>query len=170
MTEQSSPLLLRSATVNDLEFVYATERLAGYERLTARWSLEEHQTCWGRPDTRYLIGRQVDGLPVGFVIFQPVADRHEGAKIKRIAVTTPGLGFGRALLVGALEWLFTETSAHRVWLDVFTHNTRAISAYRGAGFTEDGVFRGAYEMDGGERVDRLIMSMLRDEWRMRTAT
>ncbi len=157
--------LLRAATAADIDFVWATERLPGYERLTARWSHEEHAAALARPDTRYLVGARPAGEPEGFAILQPLNDPHEGAKLKRICVTQPGSGFGQPFLAAVIDWVFASTANERLWLDVFTHNERARHVYRRAGMREDGLLRQAYRMADGSRADRCIMSILRSEWR-----
>jgi diamine N-acetyltransferase len=161
--DRSPPL--RPATPADLDFVFATERLPGYEQLTAQWSREEHAAALARPDTRYLVGAPPGGELEGFAILQPLRDPHEGAKLKRICVTRPGGGFGRPFLAAVIDWVFTMTDNDRLWLDVFTHNERARHVYRRAGMRDDGLLRQAYRMPDGSRADRVIMSILRGEWR-----
>jgi RimJ/RimL family protein N-acetyltransferase len=150
----------------ELDFVVNTERLPGYEALTARWSTEQHLEALSRPDTRYLLGGTETDRPVGFVILQPFGDIHEGTKIKRIAVSQPDLGHGRRLLTATFEWIFGQPGIERIWLDVFAHNARAIAAYQAVGMKVDGTLRCAYQMSDGRRVDRLLMSILKDEWRL----
>ncbi len=157
--------ILRPARADDLAYICATERLPGYERLTGQWSHAEHVAAMARADTHYLVGSPSGGDPQGFVILQPLADPHEGTKIKRIAVTSPGAGFGRRLLHAVFDWVFTNTSSDRLWLDVFTHNERARHVYRVVGMSEDGLLRQAYRLPDGSCVDRVIMSILRSEWR-----
>jgi len=156
---------LRPATAADVDFVFATERLPGYELLTARWTRDEHLAALARPDTRYLVGGCPGEALQGFSILQPLADPHEGAKLKRICVTQPGAGFGRPFLDATIRWVFNTTANDRLWLDVFCHNERARRAYRRAGMREDGLLRHAYRMPDGSRADRVIMSILRSEWR-----
>jgi RimJ/RimL family protein N-acetyltransferase len=158
-------VLLRDAGPADVDFVVATERLPGYERLTAHWSRAEHEAALAREDTRYLVGGRPGGVLEGFAILQPLRDVHEGAKLKRICVTRPGGGFGRPFLAAVIDWVFSATDNERLWLDVFTYNERARHVYRRAGLREDGLLRHAYRMPDGARVDRCIMSVLRSEWR-----
>ena len=157
--------VLRPATAADIEFVFATERLPGYDRLTAQWSREEHAAALLRQDTRYLVGARAGGELEAFAILQPLNDPHEGAKLKRICVAHPGGGFGRPFLAAVIDWVFSSTANERLWLDVFTHNERARHVYRRAGMREDGLLRHAYRMPDGSRADRCIMSILRSEWR-----
>ncbi len=141
----------------------ATERLPGYDVLTARWTREQHLSALGRADTRYLIGGSARAEREGFAIIENINDVDEGAKLKRIAVENPGTGFGGPFLAGVVEWVFASTPAERLWLDVFTYNERARHVYRRAGFREDGLLRQAYVLPSGARADRVIMSVLRSE-------
>jgi diamine N-acetyltransferase len=155
---------LRRAAAGDLDFVMATERLPGYEALTARWTRAEHLAALARGDTCYLLGAWPESPPEGFAILERITDVHEGAKLKRIAVTRPGTGFGRPFLGAVVDWVFGSTGAERLWLDVFSDNERARHVYRRAGFREDGLLRQAYVLPSGARVDRVLMSVLRNEW------
>jgi hypothetical protein len=161
----TAQVLLRSATPADVDFIVATERLPGYELLTAQWSRGEHAAALARGDTHYLVGARPGGELEAFAILQPLQDVHEGAKLKRICVTQPGGGFGQPFLAAVIDWVFSATDNGRLWLDVFTHNERACRAYRRAGLREDGMLRQAYRMPDGTRADRYIMSILRSEWR-----
>ncbi|MBS0396068.1 MAG: GNAT family N-acetyltransferase [Proteobacteria bacterium] len=161
----AAPALLRPATADDVEFIHATERGPGFERLTAQWSRDEHRAALARSDTRYLVGGRPGRGSEGFAILQPLADPHEGTKLKRICVAVPGDGFGAPFLAALIDWTFAQTASERFWLDVFTHNERARHVYRRAGLREDGLLRQAYRMPDGSRADRCIMSVLRGEWR-----
>lgn len=165
MAEAGPVLRLRRATAADVDFVFATERLPGYDLLTAQWTRDEHAAAMGRADTCYLVGARAGAELEAFAILQPLADPHEGAKLKRICVTRPGSGAGGPFLAGVIDWVFTATANERLWLDVFTHNERARHVYRRAGMREDGLLRSAYRMPDGTRADRCIMSILRSEWR-----
>ena len=167
MDGRGTPAVLRLGTAADVDFVMTTERLPGYDELTARWTRDAHLAALAVVDTRYLVGARASGALEGFAIIEQIDNSHEGAKLKRIAVTAPGAGFGQPFLHGALAWLFESTAAPRLWLDVFTHNARARHVYRRAGFSEDGLLRQAYLLPSGQRVDRVIMSILRSEWRRR---
>ncbi len=160
----TATVILRRAIAADLDFIHAAERGPGYERLVGQWSMAEHSAALARQDTCYLIGRRAGQAAEGFVILQPLADVHEGAKLKRIVVTEPGRGFGRDLLAAVIDWVFRETANERLWLDVFTYNERAQHVYRSLGLREDGLLRAAYRMPDGTRTDRLLMSILRAEW------
>ena len=63
-------------------------------------------------------------------------------------------------------YAFDTLRLHRLSLDVFSFNTRAIRAYERAGFVREGVLRDAIVTDGGY-ADDVLMAMLESEWRAR---
>jgi RimJ/RimL family protein N-acetyltransferase len=72
-------------------------------------------------------------------------------------------GYGTEAMRLALRYAFTELNLHRVSLDVFEYNPRAIRSYEKAGFKHEGRLRDALHRDG-RRWDMLYMGILRDEW------
>jgi RimJ/RimL family protein N-acetyltransferase len=69
-----------------------------------------------------------------------------------------GQGLGRALLDAATSWA-RGAGAHKVWLEVWPHNTAAISLYQRAGFAEEGRKRRHYRRRNGELWDTLLMGL-----------
>jgi RimJ/RimL family protein N-acetyltransferase len=84
----------------------------------------------------------------------------------RIALS-PGLaghGYGTEAARLLLGYAFDQVGLHRVQLEVYSFNTRAIRAYRKAGFILEGRLRDAHVWEG-RRYDVLCMAALRSEWR-----
>ena len=163
----AAPRLVRRATTSDVAFIMATERMPGYDSLVASWTAEQHGLALASSTVQYLIVEAPAGESAGFAILEGLDDLHQGVKLKRIALVDPGRGLGAAFLAAIQEWVFTRSDAERLWLDVFVSNERARRAYRSAGLSEDGLLRQAYLLPSGERVDRVIMSILRSEWERR---
>jgi [ribosomal protein S18]-alanine N-acetyltransferase len=67
-------------------------------------------------------------------------------------------GGGRALLQEALAWA-RASDLHKVELEVFVENARAISLYASAGFQVEGVRREHYLRRDGTRRSTLIMAL-----------
>lgn len=154
------PIVTR-ARPEDLEFVLATERLPGYERVVGRWEAEVHRAAIADPSHAYFVARQ--GVePAGFAILRGWNSPERVTLLKRIAVAAPGGGVGAALLGAIVERVFAETAAHRLWLGVYPDNLRARRAYEAAGFRAEGVARGSAWF-GGEPHDELIMAILRSD-------
>jgi diamine N-acetyltransferase len=155
---------VRRGRVEDIAFVMTTERRPGYDLMVGRWTEAAHRAALANPAYAYLIGADGAGQSGGFVILRDLDDPHGNVCLKRIAVERPGSGFGTALLRLALCWTFSETPAHRVWLDVLADNARARHVYAAAGFVEEGLLRQAYQLPDGGRIDLVLMSILRPNW------
>jgi RimJ/RimL family protein N-acetyltransferase len=145
-----------------IPFIMATERIAGFEHLVGRWEENEHRAALADGRHAYFVGS--DGSePIGFVIVRDWGSPERVTLIKRIAVSRPGLGHGRALLAKVVDAVFAQTDAWRIWLGVFPENTRARRAYEAVGFQPEGIARGRAFI-GGTYRDELIMALLRPEW------
>jgi len=72
-------------------------------------------------------------------------------------------GYGRKAVRLLVRFAFQTLNLHRVYLQVYENNARAIRAYEHAGFVHEGRLRQARFQDG-RYVDVLIMSILRSEW------
>lgn len=70
-----------------------------------------------------------------------------------------GQGVGTALMERLIAWARETGFIWRIELDVFTHNTHAISLYQKLGFEIEGRRRKAYFKDGAF-VDAFMMSLL----------
>ncbi len=74
-----------------------------------------------------------------------------------------GRGYGTDAMRVILRFAFMELNLHRVSLDVFEYNPRAIRSYEKAGFKVEGRVRQALNRDG-RRWDMIFMGILREEW------
>lgn len=155
-------LQLVRATEDDLPFIMATERLEGYDALVGRWDEARHRAAFHDGSHAYFLG--LDGqTPVGFVMLRFWASPERAMLVRRIAVVTPGQGYGRLLLTSVVDKAFEETDAYRVWIGHFPENLRAHRAYEAVGFVQEGIARGSAYFGGAYR-DEVMMSLLRPEW------
>jgi RimJ/RimL family protein N-acetyltransferase len=72
-----------------------------------------------------------------------------------------GRGLGGRLL-GELVAAALHLGAHKVALQVWPHNTRAIALYRSRGFVEEGRLRRHYRRRNGELWDAVLMGLVLD--------
>jgi RimJ/RimL family protein N-acetyltransferase len=158
---------LRRATVADIPFVMATERLEGYGALVGRWEADKHFAALGDGRHAYFIVEQ-DDTPVGFAILRDWASAEKVTLVKRVAVARPGQGLGTAMMRALVAEVFDATDAYRLWIGAFPENVRARRAYEAAGFQAEGVARGSAFFHGTHR-DELILAILRPEWAERQA-
>ncbi|HWJ72116.1 MAG TPA: GNAT family protein [Kaistia sp.] len=150
------------ASLEDLAFVMAAERIEAYADLVGRSSEAQHRAFMADDRHAYFIGRQ-EGRPIGFVIIRDWQSWDGVALVKRIVVTEPGRGLGRALLSRVIDRVFEETTCHRLAIGLFPENQRARRTYERAGFRVEGTARGAVFFQGEHR-DELVMAMLRPDW------
>ncbi|MGM0792056.1 MAG: GNAT family N-acetyltransferase [Bacillota bacterium] len=72
-------------------------------------------------------------------------------------------GFGLAAMQEMLNVGFNELGLNKIWLRVEVDNEKAIKSYSRAGYKEEGILR-QDRLRNGEFVDRLRMSILKDEF------
>lgn len=150
---------------SSIPFIMATERMAGFEDLVGRWDEAQHRAALGDGRHAYFVGLAGEA-PVGFAIVRDWSASDRVTLVKRIAVSGPGRGLGRALLAQVVDAVFEQTAAWRLWLGVFPDNLRARRAYEALGFQAEGVARGC-AFFGGVYRDELVMALLRPEWEAR---
>lgn len=155
---------MRQAVAGDVDFITATERLPSHSRFVGQWPAERHLDLMQSKASRYVLAEDENGAALGFAILMELDNRHGNVLLQRLAVAGPGRGVGRWLLARVVELVFSETAAHRLHLNVFADNERAIHVYQTSGFTEEGRLREARLRADGSRCDSLIFSMLRREW------
>ena len=158
---------LRPAQETDLDFVLAVESANDNRPYIGQWSREQHHAVLTDPDHRfYIVERNPDHTPVGYVILQGLTDPNRTVQIRRIAITEKGKGYGRQTLRQAKQLAFKAFNTHRLWLDVKTYNPRAQHLYQSEGFVVEGTLRECLNM--GDRFESLtLMSMLRHEYEQR---
>lgn len=72
-----------------------------------------------------------------------------------------GRGLGRRLLSEAIAWA-QDTGAHKLALEVWPHNQRAIALYEACGFVHEGRLIRHYRRSSGELWDALMMGLVLD--------
>jgi RimJ/RimL family protein N-acetyltransferase len=160
-------MVLRIATSSDLHTIMEIERLPGFEHFVGRSSAEFHTSAMADPDYAYLVGLDDSQTIAGIAILRDLTNPQGNTCLKRLAVLSPGTGFGKPFLGEIIGWVFTHTGAHRLWLDHIITNDRARHVYEQSGFVREGIFRQAYTMPNGDRTDLAVMSILRPEWQTR---
>jgi diamine N-acetyltransferase len=155
---------LRPTMQSDLEFVLSLEHDDVNLPFITPWDRVQHEGAIRFPDFRHFVIEGGAGLEaIGFLILIGCRSRHQSLELKRMVVRDKGQGFGRAALRVAKKVAFDELKAHRLWLDVKAHNTRAKALYDSEAFVVEGTLREAVRVaDGFESL--VIMSMLQPEF------
>jgi diamine N-acetyltransferase len=156
-------MTLRSGTVEDLPYIVELERIFRDQGYLGGDEIKVHEQRLADPDCWYGIV-ETERRRAGYAILRGLTSPNRSVELKRIAVAEPGRGLGRRLLEAILEKVFDELSAHRIWLDVFPHNSRARHVYRSVGFVEEGVLRECVK-HGDIYRSLVLMSMLESEYK-----
>lgn len=114
-------------------------------------------------DTRVDWVMTLDEEIIGEVVLMNISDDDSGHL--RLAIFDHkhfSKGYGSFAIKEMLRHGFDYLGLHRIELEVYAFNDRAIALYKKLGFTEEGRLRQAYKMDGYH--DIILMSMLRNEF------
>lgn len=104
-----------------------------------------------------------DDRLVGHILLFGVESTNKVLEFKRIAISEKGKGFGREAVALVKKLCFEQLGFHRLWLDVFDDNKRAIKLYESEGFVHEGLLRENIKTDAGYRSLR-VYSMLEQEY------
>lgn len=158
---------LRPTMQSDLEFVLSLENDPQNLPFITPWERTQHEAAIRFPDFRHFIiegGEALDAA--GFLILIGCKSKNLSLELKRMVVQSKGGGLGRAALRVAKKVAFDDLGAHRFWLDVKTHNTRAKALYDSEGFVVEGTLREAVKTAAGFE-SLVVMSMLQVEFAQR---
>ncbi len=154
-------LELRPTLQEDLPYVVGLEQEEANRPFIVPWPVERHRAALGDPDFLHLIlqGRDREG----FLILMGRTSPHRAFEFRRLVVQHKGRGVGRVALRLLKHKAFRELGAHRLWLDVKTHNDRARALYLSEGFRQEGLLRECLKT--GDRYESVyILSMLESEY------
>ncbi|WP_017596103.1 GNAT family N-acetyltransferase [Nocardiopsis potens] len=162
LSEEHADDFYASANDEEIRRLTGTHRVFGYE--------EVREWCAGRaarPDRLDLaILSRPDDRFVGELALLDVDPENESAayRIALSALEFTGQGIGKEATRLLLRYAFEEVGLHRVWLEVYSFNMRAIAVYRSCGFAVEGRLRDALLWEG-RRHDALVMGVLARDFR-----
>ena len=157
--------VLRLAKKEDAQ---ETARLTGCKSyFTKEEVVRFFEECTDSPDRYDFVIISPDGHIVGESVINEIDEELRSANFRIGLFHSDGCGkgIGSWAIEKTLEFAFDDIGLHRVALDVFSFNLRAIRAYEKAGFQHEGVLRDAVR-DGEVFADDILMAMLEDEWRL----
>ena len=107
---------------------------------------------------------EVDGEPAGAMGFEVANRRSQIARLERLAIH-PAFR-GRRIADGAARLfqrhLLVDLGYHRLELEIYAFNERAMAHAERAGFVREGVKRRAY-LRHGDRVDAVLYGLLQED-------
>lgn len=143
-------------------------RLTGTQRPFSRGQIEAYIAKIPQDETRVQFGifLQENDQLIGDVAIMDMDNPKNRSGSFRIAIDThlAGRGYGTEATELMLDFGFGILNLHRIQLDVYTINERAIHVYEKVGFKREGVLRDAHYYDSAY-YDTIIMSILEDDYR-----
>ncbi|MHB8468617.1 MAG: GNAT family N-acetyltransferase [Gaiellaceae bacterium] len=165
-----SDLRLRSARVEDARFLHEltsggeTRPFLGRVPATFEEVVAEIEACEREPGERGWLVFEVDGAPGGCAAYHVVNERNRIVEVGRFAVHPGlrgcGLGVEAARLVQ--RHLLVELDFHRLELQIYGFNVRAIAHAERCGYVREGVKRRAYTRNG-EWHDAVLFALLQED-------
>lgn len=162
---------LRRATPDDVEFTAALASHEDVEPFMAAVSAREPEALREEIERseqepghfgRFVV--EVDGRPVGVMAFEVVNRRSRIADLRGLMLHPDfrGRGIAHAAARLLVRHLVFDLDYHRVQLECYGFNERAIRHAERAGFVKEGVKRKAYWRHG-EWVDGVLFGLVRED-------
>ncbi|MGN1021046.1 MAG: GNAT family N-acetyltransferase [Aristaeellaceae bacterium] len=142
-------------------------RLTGSRRdFTREEVVDFFHRCVDAEDRRDFLIIAPDGRIIGESVINEI-DGDTRCANYRVAIfhsDCRGKGIGAWAIRHTVDYAFGTLRLHRLELDVFAFNPRALRAYERAGFRREGVRRQAIP-NGDGWADDILMAMTEDDWR-----
>lgn len=110
-----------------------------------------------------IIVAEINRKVVGWLVFQSQNRKrlsHTGSFGMMLHKEYRGLGIGKLLLKGLMDWAVKNPLIEKVSLGVFSTNHRAIALYKSMGFIEEGRKINEIKITDNEYVDDILMYKL----------
>ena len=111
----------------------------------------------------FAVERVSDGLYIGGCGINDVDWKNSVATVGIfICAKECGKGYGTQAMGLLIDFIFSQMNIHKIKLNVFSFNHRAIKSYEKLGFKKEGVLRQEI-FRNGEYFDEIVMGLLKDE-------
>ncbi len=157
-------MILRRATEADLAFVTELQGRPEFLPWIAADTPDALRAALTGPDLTLWMWTGDADAPLGFALLQHPTAKPGRVEIRRLAVSAPGRGHGRAFVAALCDHAFRTLGAHRVFFDVAADNARARRMYDQLGFQHEGTLRQHWLRRTGDWADLAYYGLLRDEW------
>ena len=113
-----------------------------------------------------MVVRESNNKPIGFIRLSGLTSSSRGVWLRMIIGDKKAWGknYAKNALGAVLEWLFYELNIHRVGLETYATNKRAIKFFKKMGFKQEGISRDAHFADG-RYYDIICFGLLKKEFR-----
>ncbi|MEM9677012.1 MAG: GNAT family protein [Pseudomonadota bacterium] len=166
-SSENLTVVLRAATRDDLDRIMALERRADMQAFIFESSCTTHMEALTNPDFSYLVietDTPREPTWAGFCILSDLSSGSSKVTLKRLALEQAGQGVGTLAVKAIQRHVFKTLGKHRLALDCYADNGRAVRLYEKTGFQREGVLREASVKRDGRRMSLILFSMLKHEY------
>jgi RimJ/RimL family protein N-acetyltransferase len=158
-TAADLPYLVRLFSDDDVAPFLAAVRASTPEEVAAEVARSERE-----PDAFGVLVVELDGAPAGTVTWERVNRRSRIASVGGLAIDPAlrGRGVGIEVARAIQRQLIRERGFHRLQMEVYGFNERALRHAERAGWIREGVRRRAYWRDG-EWVDGVLFGLVEED-------
>lgn len=144
------------------------DKIAGFESFNRRfvgcYPKDKHIALLNDDDCLHLSIRRLDNDALtGHMLIFGLCSTNKVLEFRRLTISDKGSGFGREAIRLLKQLCFEKLGFHRLWLDVYEDNERAIKLYVSEGFIKEGTLRENIKTTEGYR-SQIIYSMLENEY------
>ncbi len=172
---ETANIYLRPVEKEDMDLIYRAlqnpeiRRLTGAKNIATKPQLEQYFERINSDNNRvdFTICLKENNEVIGDIALMNISQSNRSA-VTRIAISKEayfGKGYGTEAMKLMLDYAFGVLNLHRVQLDVYSYNERAIKSYEKVGFKVEGRIRDELYYNH-QYHDSIIMGILEDEYRM----
>ncbi len=160
----SDTLVFFKAKLADIKFIMGIENEDDNKKYIIPYSRKRHvQEIKNRNNLYIIIQSKQISKPLGFIILSGIKDENKSIEFKRIVIAVKNKGYGKESIKLIKDFCFKKLKCHKLWLDVFDDNERAINLYKSQNFTLDGKLRDCIKQ-GDKFRSLLLFSILEKEF------
>jgi diamine N-acetyltransferase len=162
---QNDRIGIRETTPGEVRLVSELENVPENQMYIIPYPADRHLRAIRDPEEAHLIIQdKATGVIIGFTILAGLENPNKAMEFRRLVICDKGRGYGRQCLRLVKAYCFDTLHFHRLWLDVFENNEKALHLYTSEGFRIDGRIRDAVKECNGFRT-LLLLSVLENEYR-----
>jgi len=159
---ETEKIKLKLSTTNNLPLIIQIEK--ENSDFVDQYDLDRHKKVIADKNELHLsIFDKSDNSLVGYILLAGFSELNDSIEFRRIVISRKGSGFGRDAIKLTKDLCFKHYNMHRLWLDVFPENKRAIRLYEAQGFKKEGLLRDCLKR-GKDYQSLWVMSILSSEF------
>ena len=161
---ESDRLKLLPTQKNDVYKIMSMETHQDNKPYVTPYSYQRHGQIIGSSNEMHAsIWDKTNNDLLGFVILVGLENPNKVLECKRMVINKKGHGFGHETIQLIKKYCFETLQYHKLWLDAFEGNQRAIHLYETEGFKKEGILRDHVKKEDGYYA-LIVFSMLVSEY------